>query len=49
MLSPTAQVRLDAGASITAVGAVLPAPTVMVTGALREAAPRVSVTWSLAV
>jgi hypothetical protein len=44
MGSPTAQVRLDAGVSITGVGAVLPPPTVMVTGALTDEAPRASVT-----
>ena len=39
MVSPTAQVRLDVGVSITGVGAVLPPPTVMVIGVLSEEAP----------
>jgi hypothetical protein len=49
MVSPTAQVRLAEGVSITGVGAVLPGPTVMVIGALTEEAPRASVTWSLTI
>jgi len=48
MVSPTAQVRLDGGASITGVGGVLPWPTVMVTGALTDEAPCESVAFRVA-
>jgi hypothetical protein len=47
-MSPTAHVRLEEGVSITGVGGVLPAPTVMVTGALSDEIPCESVTRSLA-
>ena len=44
IVSPTAHVRLDSGASITGVGGVLPAPAMIVTGALTVEAPCESVT-----